>query len=241
MNNARQIFITIDLDWAPEPVLEDMAALLQSSGIPVTIFATHPSETISRMSASPSVEIGIHPNFNPCLERGDATADATNILTEARNLAPRATAIRSHSLMQSSRLLALFRDHSLTHEVNTFVPFDRCMGLKAWRHPVGITSVPFLWEDDFACMTVPFPLSPLPALDGPGIKVFNFHPVHLYLNTVRLSDYEIAKKSGFSMATMNAVRKAAGSTGIRDYFQSLIFHAKQRQFAFGLISRIQTA
>lgn len=238
-DNDPLVFITIDIDWAPEPVLEDMESLLHSLSIPATIFTTHASETIARLQHTSSVEVGLHPNFNTCLAKNGPARDAETILAETKKLAPTATAIRCHSLMQSSRLFALFRDHGLTHEVNTFVPFASCRKLEPWRHPMGITSVPFLWEDDFACLEMPMPLSPLPALELQGIKVFNFHPIHLYLNTIRLADYETAKKSFFEPEAMDPLRRPEGSNGIRDLFLSLTNAAKQKEFGFGLVSQVQ--
>ena len=45
---------------------------------------------------------------------------------------------------------------------------------------------------DNVTLKVPSP-KPVDLLDAPGLVVFNFHPIHLYLNTFSLKQYEDAK------------------------------------------------
>ena len=52
------ICLTLDLDWAPDHVLEDTRALLTQAGLPATIFATHHTPGVVALSNLAGVEMG---------------------------------------------------------------------------------------------------------------------------------------------------------------------------------------
>ena len=65
---GQSIFLTLDIDWAHDEVLNDTIDLLESSGIKATWFATHDTKVLERLRVNQNFEIGIHPNFNPLLD-----------------------------------------------------------------------------------------------------------------------------------------------------------------------------
>mgnify|MGYP006308759063 CR=1 FL=1 len=105
------------------------------------------------------------------------------------SLAPEAKSIRSHSMTQSSGLLQLFLEKGLTHDCNHFIPEHAGFDLKPWLLWNGLIKVPYFWEDDTSCIYMQ-KTKMLELVNKNGIKVFGFHPIHVFLNTENLEHYE---------------------------------------------------
>jgi hypothetical protein len=189
-----RIFVTFDIDWAADEVLGDTVDLVERSGVPATWFATHDTPVLKRILDNPSFEVGLHPNFNLLLAGDRANgADAEQVLDRLLAFVPQARSIRSHSLVQGGRLLQLFQSKGLTHDSNTFIPSQSGMEVRPWEDWFGMIRVPFFWEDDFWCATpeeAPF----ADLLSRDGLLGFNFHPIHVFLNTETLDRYEAARE-----------------------------------------------
>jgi hypothetical protein len=187
-------FLTFDIDWAHDGVLETAIALVERADLHATWFVTHDTPLLARLRENPKFELGLHPNFLPLLMRGDPANGATaeEVLDRLLAIVPEAKSVRSHSLVQSGRLLELFRDKGITHEASAFLPEASGMTLRPWIDWFGVVRVPYFWEDDFWCG---FGRTGNPAelLTGPGIRGFDFHPIHVFLNTDSLSRYESAR------------------------------------------------
>jgi hypothetical protein len=187
-------FLTFDIDWAHDGVLEAAIAVVEQADVHATWFVTHDTPLLARLRANPKFELGLHPNFLPLLMRGDPSNGATaeEVLDRLLGIVPEAKSVRSHSLVQSGRLLELFRDKGLSHEASAFLPEASAMTLKPWTDWFGVIRVPYFWEDDFWCDSGRTgDLAELAA--RPGIRGFDFHPIHVFLNTDRLSRYESAR------------------------------------------------
>lgn len=64
----QKIFLTFDIDWASDEVLEYCIDIVEKANIKATWFVTHETPLLGRLRANPNFELGIHPNFNPLLE-----------------------------------------------------------------------------------------------------------------------------------------------------------------------------
>lgn len=56
-----------------------------------------------------------------------------------------------------------------------------------------MTRIPYLWEDDIACLHVAVSVLEAPLEElvrWSGVKVFDFPPIHVFLNTDELARYE---------------------------------------------------
>lgn len=208
-------FITIDVDWAPDFMLELTAQLLQEMRVSATWFATHQSPFLQELSRDPRHEVGIHPNFNKMLE-GLEQQNAKAIVDSLMDAYPSAHCVRSHSMTQSSRLLDIFSSAGLTHDSNHFIPWEAGILLKPWRHWNGMTRVPYFWEDDIACIGG----GKLPP-ESASLCVFDFHPVHLYLNTHCLPDYEKAKGHFYVEEKIRPLINKM-KMGARDWFKEIV-------------------
>lgn len=186
------LYLTLDIDWVHDDILADTIDLVEAHRFSATWFATHDTPLLSRLRNNPNFEIGIHPNFNFLLN-GDARAgrDAAEVVDRLLAIVPEAKSVRSHSATQSSGLLDLFTNRGLTHECNSFIPVQSGIELKPWRLWSGLTRVPYFWEDDVACLYGPADLQTMENLArSGGIKIFDFHPIHVFLNTENLERYE---------------------------------------------------
>jgi len=210
--DSSTVCLTLDLDWAPDHVLEDTRLLLQQVGLPTTIFATHQSPAVTALLARPGCETGVHPNF-----LSDADEDA--VLSRVLTAFPAAVGVRSHELYFDSRLLPLFQRRGVRYFSNDL------MFLHSDLHPYydwsGLVRLPLFWEDDVHCLYFDgrFDCAAL-RLDQPGLKVLNFHPVHLYLNTREIADYQAAKPSLADPAAARKLRREG--PGIRSLFLDVV-------------------
>ncbi len=192
-DNWSQIpYITLDIDWAHNDILADSIELIEMHRVPATWFVTHDTPLLLRLRSNPDFELGIHPNFNFLLN-GDSRAghDAAEVVDRILAIVPEAKAVRSHSTTQSSNLLDLFLNRGLTHECNSFIPVQSGIELKPWCLWFNLTRVPYYWEDDVSCLySSDNELSMGKLIGMRGLKVFDFHPIHVFLNTESLDRYE---------------------------------------------------
>lgn len=198
-----KIFLTFDIDWAADFIIEPLIELLEDSGVKATWFVTHNTPLLKRLDENPNFELGIHPNFNNLLIGNDRNGrNSKEVLLRLLDLVPEANAVRSHSMCQSSVLLELFHELGLTHDCNHFIPFRSQIECKPWLHWNGMVKVPYFWEDDIETTQLDkFDLS-LP-IASKGLKVFDFHPIHTFLNTEDLHRYEKSRQSHHDMSSLN--------------------------------------
>lgn len=194
MNN-NQYLITLDIDWAPDFVIDWVADQLITHRVRATWFVTHASPSIERLRRhSDLFELGIHPNFLPGSTHGQTPAE---VLKYCMKIVPEAVSMRTHSLVQSTPLLEQVMTRTpITRDVSLFMPYA------AHLHPIEyhlkghvLHRFPYYWEDDFE-MHRPRPnwcLAPL-CETGLGLKIFNFHPIYIYLNSTNFESYHTIKQ-----------------------------------------------
>lgn len=189
--------ITLDIDWAPDWMIDLTASVLLERETRATWFVTHSSPAVDRLRERPDLfELGIHPNCLPGSSHGRTESE---VLRHLMALVPEAVSMRTHGLYQSTAWLFRAVDEAgIGVDASLFIPHTS--GLAPHRLRRGTTDlwrVPYFWEDD--CETFEDEPSWHPSaahLRGPGLKVFDFHPVHIALNTQRFADYEALKAFG---------------------------------------------
>lgn len=191
-------FLTFDVDFVTDVILEDTLTLLSDFDVRSTFFLTGPTSLLEGVRHNRNIDLGIHPNFNPLLQGGnEKSGGAKAIVKRLLQIVPEALSVRSHSLAQSSRVHHLFAEAGLTHDLNTFVPAGSGNVVAPWTDWNGLVRVPFQWEDDHFCLSTesatPEP-SPIELVQKQsGFSVINFHPIHVYLNTESLKRYEATR------------------------------------------------
>jgi len=182
-----KIFLTFDVDWAHDAVIEDALNLVREAGVSSTWFVTHKSSLLNELWSDTKIELGIHPNFNEILS-GDRSLKSEKIISDCLELAPSAKAARSHSLTQSERLIDQFSAVGITHISNMFIPYGSGINAIPFSLWGGMVMVPHSWQDNVALkMPVEFPDF---HMNISGFNVFDFHPIHVFLNTENLERYE---------------------------------------------------
>jgi hypothetical protein len=184
------VCITFDMDWASDEVLADAIDLVEEADVAATWFVTNDTPLLQRLRKNQKFELGIHPNFNFLLNgdaRNGATAD--EVVDRLLAIVPEAKSVRSHTLTQNYNLLNLFADKGLIYDCNHFIPYQAGIELRPWHLWNGLIKVPYFWEDDVACMYGES-TSIEDLVRRGGLKVFNFHPIHVFLNTEDLARYE---------------------------------------------------
>jgi len=175
------IFLTFDIDWAPSEVVFDVINLLESHNATGTFFCTNECESLKHIEKN--MELGLHPNFN-YLINGDSRYGKTHsdVFDYYYKFAPNAKSFRSHSLVNGSPFRYSAIEKGLKFDCNHFIP-----NLKSNLHPwkgweQDMTHIPYIWEDDFNFL-YNICWDPKKILNYEGIKVLDFHPMHVYLNT----------------------------------------------------------
>jgi hypothetical protein len=216
-----RVFLTLDVDWASDDVFAHAIDLVDSLGARATWFITHDTPLLDRLRNSDRYEIGIHPNFNPLLFKGDTSLGSTpeEIVSRLLALVPGAKSVRSHSMTQSSWLLNLFRRLGLTHDCNSFVPVESSIALKPWRGWEGLVRVPYFWEDDLHAIGGE-PWDVTATTRHRGLKVYDFHPIHLFLNTPTPGHYETARPLLSDLGRLQAMRHTG--PGPRTFLEELV-------------------
>ena len=215
-----KIFITIDIDWAHDDIIIDTLSIVENFEIPVTFFSTHNSELIDSLTKNEKYEIGIHPNFNFLLH-GEAEYENTyeKVIDKLMHSFPNATAVRSHSLAQSGPIQNYFSKSALTHDCNDMIPEYSGIKLCPWESIHGMLKVPYCWADEHAWkseQTDDFSK----ILNTDGLVVFNFHPIHIFLNTENLQRYESTRSEHVNPKSL--IRKRFNGFGTRSRFINLL-------------------
>ena len=238
-----EIYLTFDTDWADDAVIRDTIDLLDARGVAATVFVTNTSPYLAELANHPRIEVGIHPNFNALLESGSHELDAAAVLARLHDAFPRAVSVRSHSLFQSSSLQHLFAGRGLVYEANHFIPAWSGMVCRPYREITGMVRVPYFWEDDVHVMALPRGLAAGWDVDGmiatPGLKVFDFHPIHVFLNTEHMDRYAASREH------LRDAGKLAGHRcpeyGTRSFLTDLVDRGLDRGLAFRKLADLQVA
>ncbi len=184
------IYITFDIDWASDEILEYSLNIIEKYNIKATFFVTHQTKLLQRMRDNTDIELGIHPNFNP-LVNGDFKygSNIKEVLEYYLKIVPDAVSIRSHDLMQKSELLGLLSQYGLKFDCNMYIPCSSGLINKPFRHfDNKLIRVPHFWEDDVHCLCQDdWNIDVYLAYNG--IKVFDFHPIHIVLNSESMDRY----------------------------------------------------
>lgn len=189
--------ITLDTDWAPDFVIRSVAEQLIEKKVKATWFVTHDSEGIRWLQRFGDLfEFGLHPNLAPNSTQGNSVH---SVMSSLRHILPASRIMRTHGLRQSTEFLKIAtNEFGIEVDVSLFLP--GAANLAPHTLPLkngggGLVRVPYFWEDDIEC----YQTTPVWNLNDsryqvPGLKVFDFHPIHIYLNSNSMKVYDILKR-----------------------------------------------
>jgi hypothetical protein len=256
VSDQKFLAITYDQDWCHKSVLDwsvnlfleevsenrdsksfmDRASSSKFFGASrLTVFVTDFS---LEWVQTPLVEYGAHPNFEASTTQGTSHKD---ILLRAERSIRDCSSWRAHTLMSSTRISELVaRATSWTIENNYYLPDATLLPycITSFPNDRPILRVPLHWEDDLEMRRGKRATEVLKGIPPTGnhLIVFNFHPIHLALNSVDMSLYEDLRQAGLlGEETSFYLERASSQFGVRDQFLELIEFVKNDN-SFKLIS-----
>jgi hypothetical protein len=220
-----EFFLTFDVDWAADAAIDDVAELLIARGLKATWFVTHEGEAVDRLRRRPDLfELGVHPNFLPGSTHG-ATPEA--VLEEVLRIVPEAVSFRPHSVVYSGRLLELIMTKTQLRIDSTFL-LPGVEGIRpfVYRQFGGeLTRVPFFWADDYELGQESPDWNATRFFALQGLKVLDFHPIHVWLNSGSAVRYQEMRSSGSAPSSMTSAegeRWRATGRGARTFLFEIL-------------------
>jgi hypothetical protein len=212
---------TSDIDWAPESMIENTLKLFSKNNIALTPFLTGYSCAIKKAYTGRKAQyVGIHPNF---LSNSTQGRSADEIVSNLCNIWPKAECFRSHSFFDNSLIAKKFYEKGFKYDSNLCLNLQS--GIVPLKHSSGIIRFPVFLEDD-SHIAEGFKGSVSDIVDiikTPGLKIFNFHPIHICLNTPNMKYYEKIKKVVNGKNWGNFIYNGSGA---RTFLMELLRHIK---------------
>lgn len=211
------ICITFDTDWMSDDAL---AQFLEQFDFPGsgTFFAHRRYESL----VSSRHEVGPHPFIS------DLEAWRPQMKALAESLGRTVRGTRTHSCVFSHRIgVELAADgYEYISQANNLYQQE----LRPFRHPWGVWELPIYYMDNmdfWAANNLPAMSHPAfdrrwieQAVRGQALYVFDFHPIHVALNTRQAGDYQ-AVKNRIVQEGVSPFDLAYPGRGARTYFEEL--------------------
>jgi len=211
------ICLTFDTDWMSERAL---ARFLDEFSLPgrATFFCHQPYRCLQGAGH----EICPHPTLSDLGRWRDEFAALV------RRVNPGARGTRTHSCVFSHAIAVGLHEMQLEYVSQASALYED--GVRPFRHPWGIWELPIYYMDNMDFWTAPNwpelchePFSPQwieRAVQGSALYVFDFHPVHVALNTRTPDDYRRMKDHVVS-GDASPFDLAVAGRGARSYFTEL--------------------
>ena len=189
------IAITLDIDWAPDWVIKYCLNIFQEHGVKVSFFATHETE-LNQKILDNNHELGIHPNFLTGSSHGNTPHE---VLSFCKSLVPSAVSSRSHSLMTSEPILEMMTEKfGIKNDCSIYLPDIKIPAdhkIKYSQNGPELTRIPHYFQDNMIFFKDGFDwkMQSL-GIEGKAYFVFNFHPIHIVLNSNSVDAYNKMKE-----------------------------------------------
>jgi len=183
MNNFNsELVVTIDIEWSPQELIDHVVDILNNYKIKATLFATHKAEFGNKH------EIALHPYY-----KSEKSYQKT--FDKLKELFPNARGVRGHRLLTEETLLLMYKKRGIHYTSNyMMINVSRIFPIHTIH---GILEIPIYYIDWSHLMGIKFYKkfsAKVLNLQTPGLKVFDFHPLHIFLNSEKMQRYEKVKK-----------------------------------------------
>lgn len=239
-SKPKRVFLTFDIDWAPDYMITYVLRLLKEANAQATIFATHHSPLLQALSDSPRIELGLHPNLLPNSSQG---ADFKTIMPWLKSRFPKAIGNRFHVLKYSYRELLELKNYGLRYDVST-IRFNCPYLVPAWHNDLKLNLLTYCWEDGI-CENGNLPMS-LDSLeiDTPGMKIINFHPMNVFINSSNKAHrHEFLNAAGPLLECPEDIAKAHQQSrpGAANVLRALLREISRQNIESGILSELSEA
>ena len=222
-----QIVITLDIDWAPDFMINFVKDILVENNVKATWFVTHNSNYLKELEKNELFELGIHPNFANTSTQGNSIEE---ILSYLKKIVPDSKSVRTHGLYQSTRILEQFHKYRLENDVSLFIPDSNIT--PHYLKFAKLYRFPYFWEDDINMTEDKIWSLPQSLFQENGLKIFNFHPLHIYFNFHNIEQYENFKiKNGYNFSDKSNVDAFINrnNNGVQTFFRDLVSSLSDKQ------------
>lgn len=232
------MIVTIDVDWACEPAIEETLSFLEEKKITPTIFTTHNSAAIQ--SSINKIDVGLHPYFGINSSHGSTVKDVVKYVTD---LPHNLSAFRCHRFAicntskQAMVEVGMLLSSNVCTDLEIITPFRDRSGLI--EAPIFLEDGGYLWRKH--PMKLDKNLESLVLCDK--IKIISIHPMHFAINTPTFSYMYAIKQSvsrtewqNMSRSTLSKLRW--NKYGIRNLITELLALGSTRLSLRELINTI---
>ncbi|MBL4618133.1 MAG: hypothetical protein JKY46_10585 [Robiginitomaculum sp.] len=233
IDSLNKVYLSADIDWAPDYAVEVMLAEIEKRNLKMTVFATHKSSLL--LQPQPNIEIGVHPDYTRTVEQKDLKYQLSFLL----DIFPDALGVRSHRNFFGQNTCDFANEFQLKYEASNIqwgMPF-----LCPHRDYNQMVRIPYFWEDGIHCdMNLPWTLDQLP-IHCAGLKVINFHPMALYLNSPTESHRRsvVGNYSDLTIAPFSVLEKQRfHGTGAFTYFKMILDMLVEQRVNCDLMSEL---
>ena len=175
--------LSFDTDWAGPELIDDTLKILDDFHLSGTFFITNPID----FSKFKNHELAIHPNFS-------GYSDQEEVLKKTIDFLPtkKSKGSRSHKLYHNSPLISSYEKFGIEYDSNYYIP-NSSKPEPFFFGYADVLEIPIFFADNghFASNNT-FELSNL-NLENNGVKIFLFHPFHIYMNSNSNDFYEKIK------------------------------------------------
>ena len=236
--NILSVAVTFDTDWAPDWCIKYCFELCRQAGVKATFFATNPTPVLDEIVQDSSYEVGIHPNFLPgssqYLNKENEPSYAT-VLDYCCSFVRNPKSMRTHGLYRSSRLYAeIETKYSSINNDCSILAFSQQVNQPyyAWHSDAErpLVHMPYHFEDDVACLLANFNFNNfLSACRSSSILIFDFHPIHVMLNSRSMGNYAMLKNNySISECTQEIIAQYRhNGDGTHTYLEHLLMKASR--------------
>ncbi len=206
------ISITLDTDWAPDELIRNAIEKLDHHGIRATFFVTNECNVEFGQH-----EIAIHPNLK---KDNDHEGLIRNLISSF----PSSKGVRPHSLYTYTGIYRLYEKYGLVY-CSDYIMYAR-HDIKPFFMVNNILQIPMFFMDDIhTIMSAEVGIKDCFSIDclnlaSQGLMVFDFHPIHLFLNTPSIEYYHKYKKFYHNPDKLNNVR--CNGNGTETLFDNLL-------------------
>jgi hypothetical protein len=216
--------LSFDLDWAIDEILEDTLGLILEAEVKATMFVTHQTPILAKMRETSLISLGLHPNFNPLFSGESISRSPYGIMSDLKEIVPEAKVLRSHSMSHSGLWLNTYKELGITHLSQYYM--GSVKSIQPVRHVNGVVEVPVYFADDGYLFVEDHKEWSNPSqeeiLGNPecSVRVYNFHPIHIALNSQSFDDYDSTRDSHRSWKAIQSNR--GNGFGMRELLKRLI-------------------
>jgi hypothetical protein len=226
------VFITFDVDWAPEHVLSRTLNWLDANEISATFFATHGSVILKSAVNSSRFEVAIHPNFS---KEGSPDSHIQDLLREF----PSALGSRNHRNFSGRNFSDALRQNGLLYDVSKILwsqPYCQCLPMYN-----GLIEAAYSWEDGTHLeLGLSLDITQVP-VHQPGLHIMAFHPVLFDLNCRSYKELKSFTSNYHQLTSIPEEEFKASRNngyGIGEFSRQFLLDLKAKDVKFHLLSEI---